>query len=248
MEETLTVGDEWASHFRLPDPGNMMERHDERVRVFINQSTKITDSIIECIRKYSGETPVDALRILDFGCGVGRVVLPMYYNLKKPDQCVDVDPAVIAYLNQVVPEANPEVSSFEPPLNFPDCEFDVVYAVSVWTHLPPESAHLWLLEMRRILRPGGIALLTTSNYEVLRQRRTHAVLGPLGWADVADNDLREQGYMFKATPSTPGTGLYGMASHDPDWIRREWAKYMPVIGIESGAILGVQDINVMRKP
>ena len=38
-----------------------------------------------------------------------------------------------------------------------------------------------------------------------------------------------------------------MASHDPQWIRENWSKYMPVVEIVPGGILGMQDINVMRK-
>jgi SAM-dependent methyltransferase len=247
MGDLPTIGAEWATHYRLPDPGNMMERHENREAVFINQGTSITDAILNCFKKYSAGKSIKDVHVLDFGCGVGRVVLPMYHNFRKPDRCVDVDPAVIEYLKEVAPGASPEVTGFEPPLQYTSGEFDLIYSVSVWTHLTAVSAHKWLMEIRRILKPGGLALLTTSNYEVLKMRRVHPVLGPMGWADVSDDDLRTQGFIFKMTPSTPGTGTYGMASHDPDWLKQEWSKYMPVIGIESGAILGVQDINVLRK-
>ena len=90
-------------------------------------------------------------------------------------------------------------------------------------------------------------MLTTSNYAVLAQRRTHAKLGPMGWSEVSDEDHRRDGFIFKDTPSPPGTGSYGMASHDPEWIRRNWSRFMPVRGIEREAIMGVQDINVMEK-
>ena len=247
MNKLLNLSSDWASHYPLPPPGNMMEGHADREHVFIKQGTLMAEAIGRCIYKYALCANLSDLRILDFGCGVGRVALPLFFNFQKPDYCVDVDPTVIAYLQRVIPDAHPATSSFEPPLPFADNTFDVVYAVSVWTHLTLDSANRWLDEMRRILKPGGLALLTTSNYPVLAQRRAHAKLGPMGWNKISDDDLRSEGFIFRETPPTPGTGIYGMASHDPAWIHREWSKHMPVLGIETGAILGVQDINVMQK-
>ena len=245
---TDQINRNWAEHFPLPPPGNMMEAHDNREQVFANQGTAMAGAIVSTINKYRPNQKLSDLKILDFGCGVGRVALPLFFSLAKPDYCVDVDASAIEYLRSVIPCANPTVSSFEPPLSFADNTFDVVYAVSVWTHLPAGAAEKWLKEIRRILAPGGLGLLTTSNYRVLALRREHPKLGPMGWSKISDEDLRREGFLFRETPPTPGTGTYGMASHDPAWVKREWSKFMPVIGIESGAILGVQDINVMEKP
>ena len=230
MAVDVLIDKRWSEAYRLPPPGNMMEHHEHRERVFINQGTAMAQAIIDCIRKYRPSAKFDDLRILDFGCGPGRVALPLFYTCKKPDDAVDVDPDVISYLASVEPGIRSKVSLFQPPLPFPDESFDVVYAISVWTHLAAEAAHEWLVEIKRILRPAGLALLTTSNYPVLAQRRVHPKLGPMGWSDVSDDDLRRRGFVFIPTPPTPGTGVYGMASHDPAWIRQEWANYMPVVG------------------
>ena len=244
----MSITKKWGDHFRLPPPGNMMQAHENRHRTFVNQGTGIANAIVECLAKYGPDRNISDLTILDFGCGVGRAALPLFFNFRKPDHCVDVDPDAIAYLQQVLPEAKPEVSPFQPPLSFADDMFDVVYAISVWTHLPADSADLWLKEMRRILRPGGLALLTTSNYAVLAQRRAQEKPARESWSDVSDEDLRREGFIFKRTPSTPGTGTYGLASHDPAWILNNWSRYMPVIGIETGGINGTQDVNVLKKP
>jgi SAM-dependent methyltransferase len=247
MEANTIIDKRWSEFYRLPPPGNMMESHEHRERVFTTQGTAMAQAIVDCIQKYRPGDYFGNLKILDFGCGPGRVALPLFYTFKRPGNAVDVDPGVISYLKGVEPGINAAVSSFQPPLPFESESFDVVYAISVWTHLTAESAHQWLNEIRRILRPNGLALLTTSNYPVLAQRRKHPKLGPMGWDKVSDDELRQNGFIFISTPPTPGTGAYGMASHDPDWIRREWASYMRVEGIESGAILGVQDINVLVK-
>ena len=174
--ESINIDTEWPSHYQLPDPGNMMESHSRRQEVFANQGTSIANAILSCYSKYGPNRPFSENIILDFGCGVGRVVLPLCYTFGKPDYCVDVDHSAITYLRSVVPSTNPSVCLFEPPLSFPDESFDLVYSISVWTHLPADTAHKWLLEINRVLRPGGLAFLTTSNYAVLEQRRRHSSL------------------------------------------------------------------------
>lgn len=48
----------------------------------------------------------------------------------------------------------------EPPLPYGDAQFDLVYALSVFTHMHEENARAWLAELARVVRPGGLALLT----------------------------------------------------------------------------------------
>lgn len=225
---------------------NMMQRHDKRDAVFIEQGTKMAAAIEDCILRHATK-PIADLDILDFGAGVGRVALPFFFKHGKPSACVDVDPACIAYLQEQIPGANPIKTEYEPPLPFADAAFDVVYAASVWTHLPPDKADQWLREMARILHPGGLALLTTANYAALKEWRV--ILKDWGYANVTDDDLRREGMIFNRNPSPPGVdGLYGSVLCDPDWIRRTWPKYMPVVEIVSGGIMDIQDINVMRQP
>ena len=46
-------------------------------------------------------------------------------------------------------------------LPFPDASFDVVYCIAALHHLPDEASRLQALsEMRRVLKPGGIVVLT----------------------------------------------------------------------------------------
>ncbi|MFN0108321.1 MAG: class I SAM-dependent methyltransferase [Blastocatellia bacterium] len=48
-----------------------------------------------------------------------------------------------------------------PPLDFPTGSFDVIYAFSVFSHLPKELARNWVAEFARLLRPNGLLLVTT---------------------------------------------------------------------------------------
>ena len=51
------------------------------------------------------------------------------------------------------------LSAIDPPLPFDDGFFDLIWAISVWTHLT-DNALSWLAEMHRILKPGGLLIAT----------------------------------------------------------------------------------------
>ncbi len=48
----------------------------------------------------------------------------------------------------------------EPPLPFPNEHFDVVCCLSVFTHLNEPMQDVWLAELNRIMKPGGVLLVT----------------------------------------------------------------------------------------
>jgi SAM-dependent methyltransferase len=54
------------------------------------------------------------------------------------------------------------VSDLDPPLPYDAASFGLVYALSVFTHLPAPMQRTWIDELARILRPGGALLFTVS--------------------------------------------------------------------------------------
>lgn len=61
---------------------------------------------------------------------------------------------------------------FEYRFPYPDGSFDLVFAVSVFTHLLPEGTERYIAEASRVLRPGGHFLAT---YFLLNQASTEAL-------------------------------------------------------------------------
>ena len=100
-------------------------------------------------------------RILDWGCGPGRIVrhlpeiLPsseVYgsdYNKDYIDWCSSNLKGITFIKNEL-----------SPPINFQDSFFDVIYGISIFTHLSAEMHFAWANELLRILKPGGILYLT----------------------------------------------------------------------------------------
>lgn len=105
--------------------------------------------------------PVDELdALLDFGCGCGRV-LRHWNGVAAEVHGRDADPAAIEWCRRNLTFASVAVNRAEPPLADADASFDLVYAFSVLTHLPERLQVAWIGELERILRPGGLLLVST---------------------------------------------------------------------------------------
>jgi len=99
--------------------------------------------------------------ILDFGCGVGRVIRH-WKTLNGPEVYgTDYNPVLIEWCQRHLTFAQFKCNTLGAKLEYEDEKFDLIYALSVFTHLPEELAQAWLKELARVLRPGGYLYLTT---------------------------------------------------------------------------------------
>ena len=103
----------------------------------------------------------DGRRVLDFGCGAGRTLRHFLDEARVSEiwGC-DIDGDSIDWLSQhLCPPLHVFANSPEPPLDQPPASFDLIWSVSVFTHLTASWSR-WLVELHRILKPGGLVLLT----------------------------------------------------------------------------------------
>jgi SAM-dependent methyltransferase len=97
--------------------------------------------------------------ILDFGCGCGRV-LRRWRDLDARVCGSDLNHFAINWCRTHLPFVEVSLNAPGPPLAYGEATFDLVYALSVLTHLPVETQLAWRDELGRVLRPGGYLLLT----------------------------------------------------------------------------------------
>lgn len=107
------------------------------------------------------DRPVERLSsVLDMGCGCGRV-LRQWHDVHGPlIHGTDYNPAGVNWVQQHLPYVRAQVNGLAPPLAYEAQTFDLVYAISVLTHLPEVLQGQWMEEFRRILRPGGVLIVT----------------------------------------------------------------------------------------
>jgi SAM-dependent methyltransferase len=125
---------------------------------------------IELARSHGLDTraPID---VLDFGCGCGRIarwLAPEIIANGGRFQGTDLNPRLVRWCADNLPGRYFK-NDLDPPFDVPGGSIDLVLGHSVLTHLTEERARAWLHEIRRILRPGALSLLTFSDETYARQ-------------------------------------------------------------------------------
>jgi SAM-dependent methyltransferase len=178
--------------------------------------------------------------ILDFGCGPGRLAACIHdLHPRARIHACDIDPEAIAWAADALGDvARFHVNGAEPPLPFADESFDLIYAISVFTHLPEDLQHAWLAELRRVLKPGGILLTTMLNVATFDLPDTVK----------ADGAARGFAYWGDAAPTEGLPGFYRLTYHTHDYVRREWGRGFEVLHLGNHDLNGAQDAVVLRRP
>jgi SAM-dependent methyltransferase len=103
------------------------------------------------------------LKILDWGCGPARIIrhLPSVIGNGCTYFGTDYNPKSIDWCSQNLPGIAFNLNSLEAKLPYPNEFFDVIYGISIFTHLSEKMHYDWFGELSRILKPGGIMFLTT---------------------------------------------------------------------------------------
>ncbi|WP_205698116.1 class I SAM-dependent methyltransferase [Conexibacter sp. SYSU D00693] len=210
----------------------------------------------------TGRRLADFEAVLDFGCGPGRVVDGVAPLLAPGAVLVgtDVDRESIAWASRNRPGLRFEANGFAPPLAFGDAEFDLVYAISVFTHLTEAQGDAWLTELLRVLRPGGTAILTVLGTQAYWEVRAGHFIGVTdAMVEAAQGhgpDLEEEGLVFlpyarsglQAKGSPDMDDVYGLTFHGETYLQERWGRQAEVVARLSRSINHVQDAVVLRKP
>jgi SAM-dependent methyltransferase len=102
-----------------------------------------------------------AARVLDYGCGYGRLTAELAAAGFSDVVGVDVSQTLIGLARQQHPRLRFQVLANPPALEEQSGGVDAVLLFAVLTCVPPDSAQRALLdELRRVVRPGGLLYLS----------------------------------------------------------------------------------------
>jgi SAM-dependent methyltransferase len=176
-------------------------------------------------------------KILDLGCGCGRVIRHLRCCGAEELHGCDCNAKAIAWCQRFLDFATFHANNLEPPLPYPDAMFGLIYAYSIFTHLPERLQLRWMDEIRRVLAPGGYFLLTVHG------RRFIDSQGP------AERAAFERGELVVVGERLAGSNSCA-AFHPERYVREILARGFEVVDkiVEGAEACGLQDVYLLRLP
>lgn len=181
-----------------------------------------------------------ANHVLDWGCGPCRTLRWLLADA-KPGQYFgcDVDRRAIDWCKKNVSGVSFAVTEPKPPLPYADDFFDIIYGVSVVTHLSAEFQDVWLRELRRVVRPEGLVMLS--------------VMGPAiaaGLPEPQRSEFFQNGFLYARSNVWKGihADWYADAYQSEAQVRDAFGRHFNILAYTPGGMNGHQDLVVMQRP
>ena len=175
--------------------------------------------------------------VLDFGCGVGRVIrhwdLPPHVALHG----TDYNPLLVRWCRENLKSARFQFNSLSGGLPYAPETFDFIYAISVFTHLSEPLQSFWMGELFRVLKPGGYFLFTTHGDHFL----------PHLGAEEKERYLN--GHLIVRAAERSGANMCS-TYHPPAYVRGRMSGDFRVVDFIPGRAGGdlSQDVYLFKKP
>jgi SAM-dependent methyltransferase len=205
---------------------------DERAQRFFEGGRRTMRLLNEALSRHDSAFESCA-SILDFGCGCGRVIRHLG-NLGADLHGCDRNAAMVSWCQAHLPFAAFLVNDVRPGLPYEPGAFSLVYALSVFTHLPADLQAGWTAELSRVLAAGGVLLVT------LHGESRVADLDPQSQAAFRDGRL-------VVTGSDPGSNQCN-AYHPEAYVMGDFSRGFEVLEyVPGGAATMRQDLLLLRK-
>lgn len=207
-----------------PQPPAHLQERIGGGKDFIQTAAQLVSLILTSASKYKPICEIN--RILDWGCGCGRVIAQLL-KLIPPQRLFgcDIDAEAIAW--DIDNLSGPEFTRINPypPTSYADSYFDLIYGISVMTHLDERTQMLWLAELRRIASRDGILVLSVIGETLRSKNMPTAMAGEFarkGFVSIVPNYsdlLSEHSHQ----------NYYQEAYHSFDYIASCWSQHFELL-------------------
>lgn len=181
-------------------------------------------------------------RILDWGCGAGRITRYLLSETGAEVHGADIDADNIAWCAGNLAPGRFRTVPLAPPTSFADGMFNLVIGASVMTHLTEDMQFAWLAELRRITAPGALVFLSVSGPVQFAYMGLPAELFAAK-EDAGFLDTRRDGALDGHIGSAD---YYRTVWHSRRYIASTWSRYFDVLAIVDG-VASLQDFVVLRR-
>jgi len=189
-----------------------------------------------------GRSMAEFHSVLDFGCGCGRTLrhFTSYFRDAAFTGC-DINVPLVDWCRGHLPGATFLATDPLPPLPFRDGQFDLIYLISIFTHLDESFQRQWLAELKRVSRPDGIVLIST-----LGEKSAAAELPPDHLEAFRRNGSHFYRGNFKPFRLAGLPDFYQAAYHSEAYIRDTWSRTFHVERFLPQGINRIQDLVILR--
>ncbi|MFO1134709.1 MAG: class I SAM-dependent methyltransferase [Rhodoblastus sp.] len=185
----------------------------------------------------------DGKRVLEFASGYGRVTRHIK-NLLPENHVVasDIHEEACRFIRERI-GVGAEVSTTLPETLQLSTTFDLIFVLSLFSHLPHRTFGRWLVRLYDALAPGGILLITTHGDFAMRKF-------PEFFRQNFDSELGF-GYRPESDQQDLDCGDYGTAVVSVEYVARQLTTHVPeasILSFHSGTWFGLQDQWLIQKP
>jgi SAM-dependent methyltransferase len=145
-------------------PGREQNRWD--LDEFFASGRKEIEALMEYVLRIAPDLARG--RVLDFGCGVGRLTRPLAEHFEDAVG-VDIAPSMIERAREFARENSRcrfVLNERDDLRGFPSSHFDLVYSTITLQHMEPRYSLRYIREFVRILRPGGLVIFELTSRSV----------------------------------------------------------------------------------
>ncbi len=179
-------------------------------------------------------------KILDWGCGCGRV--SRYFNTNKVDLWgADIDQANLRWCAENLNIETISINS-RPEKKIPQDFFDIIFGISVMTHLDQNLQIEWIDELASSLKKGGYLLLTFHGASSALRG-----ISEDGFQELLCKGFYDYGENFILKGSVPENRDYRDTYNTLGQIAKKWTKYLKITKYFDSIIGNHQDLVVLQK-
>ncbi len=106
--------------------------------------------------------------VLEFAAGFGRFTRHLARALPGRVTCTDIQPGSVEFLREQFGVEAFYSASNPGEIVYPQ-QYDLIFVLSLFTHLPVERWREWLTHLHRGLKPGGLLIFSVHNEQAARE-------------------------------------------------------------------------------